>query len=171
MLVYIRHSKDRHDKEDHLQDPKLTYEGKLMAKEKGDKLIDKYGVPDIVYCSPFLRTRQTLKYLLKNTPDRKKKNIRIIYDSRASRHFSKEERENIDVARSTMKRAIPIFETSEDVNERLYSLMGELNILAQQGQVIWCITHTSVYKKLAYFYQANLPSRIPFLHNFRLRQM
>lgn len=168
MLVYIRHSKDRKDKEDHVQDPKLTDEGKLMAKEKGNKLINKYGIPDIIFCSPFLRTRQTLKYLLKNVPDRRKKEIKIIYDPRASRYFSQEERNNIDIARSTIKRNIPIFETSQEVSERLFSLMDELNMLAQQGQVVWCITHTSVYKRLAHYYQATLPNHIPFLHNFRL---
>ena len=46
-------------------DEKLTSEGKRMSIQTAQTLIEEYGLPDIIYYSPFYRTRQTRKKMVK----------------------------------------------------------------------------------------------------------
>lgn len=58
----------------------LTKEGVLQAKETGKKLKDLVVLPDAVYVSPYLRTRQTLLAMRISWP--KLKSVKIIFEER-----------------------------------------------------------------------------------------
>lgn len=168
MLIYIRHSEENDSDPTHELDPKLTEKGKSLAQEKGKYLTKKYGCPDIIYCSPFRRTRQTLKYMLRHVSSKEFKNIKIIYDTNSSRFFHRDERSSPDIARSTLKYKIPIYEDRQDFKQRVENLTTKLNKLVKSEQVVWCITHTTVYKKLATIYDVDIPQYVPFMHHFKI---
>jgi hypothetical protein len=163
MLIYIRHSEDNEDDPTHVHDPKLTHAGKKLAYNKGKKLIEKYGFPNIIYCSPFRRTRQTLKYMLHNTPSH---NIKIIYDPNTSRYFNEQEKAHVDIDHSTLKSNVPIYESNDIFRTRIKNLSIKLDKLIQTGIIVWCITHTTVYKRLSKGYNIQLPETIPYMDFF-----
>lgn len=165
MLIYIRHSEDEFDDVTHAHDAKLTKDGKSLAYKRGARLLSKYGIPNVIYCSPFRRTRETLKYMLRNLPQQHLNKIKFIYDPNIGRHFSKGEQENPDVASATFKADIPIYESRKDFHKRIRRATRKLNSVAEK-QVVWCVTHTTVYKRVANIYDMDLPRRIPYMHHF-----
>ena len=54
VIIYIRHAEDIY-RDKYKYDPKLTRDGKIKARKLVTKLISKYGIPDIIYCSPCSR--------------------------------------------------------------------------------------------------------------------
>lgn len=58
----------------------LTEEGVRQARVTGGKLKEHMPLPDIIYCSPYLRTEQTLRSLEDGWPELK--NVRAVYDDR-----------------------------------------------------------------------------------------
>lgn len=169
MLIYIRHSEETLDDPTHEHDPKLTSEGQDLAYKKGVRLLQKYGLPDIIYCSPFRRTRETLDHMLRDLSERTRARIQIVYDPDSARHFKHSEQDNPDVARTTMKCDIPIYEDRKEFRSRVKKLALKLGRVIEPGQVIWCVTHTTVYKRLARLYEVNIPRIIPHMHYFIIR--
>ena len=90
-----------------------------MAK----KLIQEHGLPDIIYCSPYYRTRQTRKRMVKAIEDYKKhlsenhedkyKRVKLQTEPRLGR-FSQEKKEEIQMF------TIPLF-----LKELLFMKIGE----------------------------------------------
>lgn len=63
-ILYIRHANKeyKNGKNDEFSlDPDITEEGKIAALDKFKLLVDKYGVPERIISSPYLRARQTSK--------------------------------------------------------------------------------------------------------------
>lgn len=61
-MLYIRHGEKAYsngNSEKFPLDPPLTEKGKIDAKEKFTQLLLAYGHPEVIICSPFLRTRET----------------------------------------------------------------------------------------------------------------
>ena len=58
----------------------ITAEGRECAREMGKKLADEIALPDTVYLSPFLRTRETWAQMQIGWPDLKK--CRVLVDER-----------------------------------------------------------------------------------------
>ena len=53
-------------------DPDLTYKGRELIAKITHQFIEEYGEPDLIYCSPYLRTRHTAKIVRSqcvNKPD------------------------------------------------------------------------------------------------------
>jgi broad specificity phosphatase PhoE len=185
MLIYIRHSKEENGGDaTHRQDPKLTRDGKHLAKRQGYKLVEKYGIPTVIYCSPLRRTQQTLEYMLKSIPESERRNINIIYENGVSRYFSTKQK-NIDIATSTKRANIPVHESQSSFKRRVTEITVKLDdfISASNSNfnssnsnssnfkhVVWCITHTTVYKLLAEIYNVDIPRHIPFMYHFIIDQ-
>jgi broad specificity phosphatase PhoE len=51
------------------QDAPITMHGIEQAREAGPRVWSLVGVPDVIFCSPHLRTRQTLDLVLESWPD------------------------------------------------------------------------------------------------------
>jgi broad specificity phosphatase PhoE len=58
--IYIRHAEKRGGNREGEFDPPLTEEGVAQATKMGRWLLERYGAPYIIICSPYLRCRQTL---------------------------------------------------------------------------------------------------------------
>ena len=106
-IIYIRHGKDR--KGNHKHDEKLTKEGKREVEKFTEKLVEEYGIPDIIYYSPFHRTRHTAKYMLKKIieiREDKNKKVKMKMDVNLGRFFTKTQKRNPDVRESTYNKGI-----------------------------------------------------------------
>lgn len=164
MIIFIRHSNDEGDDPTFIHDPNLTREGKELAKRKGRRIIEKYGQPEEVFCSPFRRTRQTLKYMLRGSAKPK-----ITYDGRLSRYFSSNEKRNPDVSGETIERCkVPIYETPRDFSNRVREIILDLEKINHEKKVYWCITHALVYKKIAEHYNVKTSKKISFMASFKI---
>jgi broad specificity phosphatase PhoE len=173
----MRHSHDEYEDPTHRHDHQITDIGKQKAIKIGDKLIEKYGLPDIIYCSPFKRTRQTMKYMLKNTPKEELKNIRVKYDNNLARYFSKKEQDDPSIFKDTGD--VPTKETNKEFKARVDEHIQEIeeNFLSETEvqlgdviDVIWCITHTLILKRVAKYHKIELPKRLNFMENFILQE-
>lgn len=169
MLIYVRHSDDEVDDATFKHDPKLTDDGRKLAQSKGDKIIEKYGQPTIIYCSPFRRTKETLDNMLSNLTDEQRENIKIYYVSNQSRYFSSKEKRNPQIAKSTKSSHVPIYESYHDFEKRVKKSGKKLEKYIRSKQIVWVITHTTVYKRTAKNYSIKLPNYIPFMHSFRVK--
>jgi phosphohistidine phosphatase SixA len=169
VLFYIRHSKDFQNEEaTHAHDARLTQDGKDLAEKTGRKLIKRYGYPQIVYCSPFRRTKETMKSMFKKVNPQEVAKIEIIYDAELSRYFTKEEKQNASVDEKTEAANIPIYENVVEFGERTERLVKRMARYVDSSVIVWCITHTTVYKRLSKIYDVTLPSYIPYNHYFAL---
>ncbi len=140
-LIYIRHGNDRRG--DHKYDQVLSQKGKENAKEKAKELIEKYGIPDAIYCSPYYRTRQTRSQMLKVISTHTDRKIKKAIDYRLSRFFTKRQSKNPDIRRDT-KRKAPIYETWRDFTSRVKKQLNHMESKKEKYNVIWCIGHTLI---------------------------
>lgn len=170
VVVYLRHGED--EKSSYKYDQKLTETGKKQAIQLAKKLIKKHGIPDIIYYSPYVRTRQTLKYMMKaikkyrerNYNDKEKKPS-LQVDPRLGRFFTKSERKNPDVRESTLEKGAIIKEDKEEFRYRIKEQLEEVLLSHQENNepVIWNITHTLVLLRVAEFTNKSLPEHLEFL--------
>lgn len=165
MIIYIRHSHDEEGNPEYRHDPVLTKHGEELAREAGKKLLDKYGVPDHVYVSPFRRTKYTMKAMLGK--DVSKTEIHV--DSRLARFFSSNERKDHDVNPKTLRHKIDIEETKEQFSDRVKEFTKFINAKNNNKVIIWCITHTSTYKVISHIYGIDLPEEIPYMYYVKIR--
>jgi len=160
VIVYLRHGEDT--KSGYKYDEKLTSRGKKDAKNLAKNLIQKYGFPDVIYCSPFYRTRQTRHQMSKVINRYTDKYIVNIIDPRLSRFFTKREMRNPDIRSDTMRKNAPIYETSSEfrnrVREQLYDMENK-----DEYNVIWCICHTLIIKYVAEFKNIQRDEHINYL--------
>lgn len=189
MIIYIRHSHDEYDDATHRHDHQITPLGKEKARRMGKKLIEKYGLPNLIYCSPFKRTRQTLKYMLKDNipvvpatgsaplgsllrpPGDRTETVqppktRVKYDANLSRYFNRQEQEDPSIFAETEKLDIPIKETKNEFKLRVDEHINEITSLHNDKQIIWCITHTLVLKRVAKHYNIDIPKHLEFMEYF-----
>lgn len=169
VTIIIRHADDNEDTPTHRHDQEITDRGKRKAKEKALRLIDRYGQPDIIYCSPMMRTRQTLAEMLKYV---KSKPI-IYFDNRISRYFSSREQKEPSVFTVTNQRNIPIYETYDKFKHRCDKFLREIkdkNYIYTRRKVIWVISHTLVIKRITSKLHMRIHSYLNFLESYRLRQ-
>lgn len=173
VVVYLRHGED--EKSSYKYDQKLTETGKKQAIQLAKKLIKKHGIPDIIYYSPYVRTRQTLKYMMKAIKKyREKENDKgkekgkrpsLEVEPRLGRFFTKSERKNPDVRESTLEKGAIIKEDKEEFRYRIKEQLEEVLLSHQENNepVIWNITHTLVLLRVAEFTNKYLPEHLEFL--------
>jgi len=168
MIIFIRHTDDDGSNPIYSHDPKVTKKGLKKAKEIAFRLIEQYGCPDIIFCSPFRRTIQTSKIMKKMCDNYTK----IYVDNNLSRYFCKREKKNPQVDPGTQKYDAPIYESWKDFEDRInkHLRMLKKGEFAKTDEVIWCITHALVYKHVAKVYGIKIPSYIPFMHHFCLNE-
>lgn len=166
VILYIRHAKDRTSS--HKHDEKLTEEGKQEAYNVALNLLEKYGIPDIIYYSPYHRAKKTLKYMMKaiskyrkmNNTNSSNKKAEIIIDPRLGRFFTKKERRNPELRDNTIKRGAIIHETWEDFETRIEN---QVNEISNSDTNIWNITHTLVLLKLSRYKNIDFHSHVEYL--------
>lgn len=153
-IVYIRHGDDA--KNGYMFDESLTKKGKKRSQEKAKKLVKKYGIPDIIYYSPFYRTKQTKNEMLKIVGD-----VPTQFDIRLSRYFSQNQSEICNLKASTLKYNPPIIESKHDFKQRIDELIYDME--HTDNEVVWCITHTIVIDRIIHKKKIKHGYDIPYL--------
>lgn len=166
MLFIIRHSEDSPETT-HRYDNRLTENGRKMARRKGERLVDKYGIPSVIYCSPFRRTKETVEEMLKMIPEKYHKKIKIVYTKELGRFFSSQERKNPDIAKSTKKSGVPTNENGTEFRQRVSNFAQFL--LEHHKDDVWIVTHSTVYKQLARNFLATIPEYIEPVGHFKIK--
>jgi broad specificity phosphatase PhoE len=188
MIIYIRHANDnqKHKHSKHKHDHKITKRGKYSAKKMIHELTEKYGYPTKIYFSPFVRCRETVaafvsELYLKKTGEKKhfcfkcaddekdvsnKINIELVCDSRLSRYFTRSNRKKPSVASSTLKLGVPIYEKKHGLIQRMDNYVESIKKEDHSNDVIWCVTHGIIYKKIASRLGIMTADRIDFLKYF-----
>lgn len=162
-MIVIRHSEDSSETT-YRHDTQLTVRGQELARQKGDRLIQKYGLPKVVYCSPFRRTKETLKLMFsayQTFP------MKVEYTTGLSRYFSARERKAPDVAGETLRAKIPLQENNSQFHKRVRKFAWSvLQSLENKKDVVWLITHSTVYKHIARIFDVEIPEFIKPVGNF-----
>ena len=163
MIIYIRHAHDEHpsSKYSHKSDIPLNDKGKKMAFKISQKLIKKYGVPDLILLSPLYRTRQTATIFSHVINQLTGKNPQMYIDPRLSKYFTESQQKNPKVRKDTKKFPLPIHESKDDVMNRVIHHLND--ICKSTDKNIWCITHAIILKYIAKHKCIDIPPHIEFL--------
>lgn len=156
MMVVIRHSEDSSETT-YRHDSQLTRKGREIAKNRGKTLIKKYGLPKAIYCSPFRRTKETLHLMLS---EYSKFPCRIEFANGLSRYFSERERRSPDIANETMQAHVPLTENNREFQSRVRHFSWSILQSLRAGDVVWLITHSTVYKSIARIFEIEIPEYI-----------
>lgn len=165
-LAFIRHGHDEYRNETYRDDNRLTTMGVTQAQEMGSLLLQKYGHPNIIYCSPFRRTIETARQMTNGLTDKEMEKIKVVSDPMLGRWFHGEERNNPDVDIETQQSGVPTDESYSQFLQRCNKRLDELEAEMLSGKKIWVITHTLPYKNAGDRYNARLPRRIEFATYF-----
>lgn len=158
--IYIRHGNDEKSssyKHDNSLNSSSETEDNIIELCK--KLIEQYGYPDKIYCSPFRRARETLYIMKKLLP-----NTDFVIDERLSRFFSKKDKQNPRVRPKTLGYQPPITEDKYDFKKRVLEIEKKI----RKEEHCWCITHYLVIKQITKKYNVTIPNRMPFLYHVKI---
>lgn len=163
-IIYIRHGKDQKGRHEH--DEKLTKEGKKEILKFTEEMIEKYGIPDIIYYSPFHRTSHTAKYMLKKIKKIKdkqgiNKKVSLKVEPRLGRFFTGKERKNPDIRESTQYKGAIINEEWEEFQERVNKHFKSFE--KSKYNNIWNITHSLVILQVARLKNIERNPRVEYL--------
>lgn len=183
LLLYIRHGDDHHDARREARYPKhdhpLNRDGKARAARMARTLVERYGAPTAVYCSPFKRARQTADIMMDalDAGDR----VRITIDPGLSRYFSRREQRRPSVGSDTHAAGPPpIRERNGEFGRRCrrqHERMVARHFFRRDDgspregtPVVWCITHALVMRRVAKRVGVVVPDdHVPFLGWFVTR--
>lgn len=144
MLIYIRHADKQYanGKSKKIKhDPGLTTDGKNESIKTAKNLYELYGKPDLIICSPYLRTRETA--VLMNSIFESPCDIEI--DINISEYLGNRSHEKLDVTNETFIYNPPHPETFNDMKKRV-KIHNDLMI--QNRKKIWIITHGLIIKQI-----------------------
>ena len=164
-IIYIRHGEDTRKR--YKYDEVLTDQGKENVVELTKKLVEEHGLPDIIYYSPYYRTRQTKRIMVKTIKEIYSEKIETVCDHRLSRFFTKGQSRNPDIKKETQKRGAPIYETFKEFKERVNEQFTEI----EEGdeRVIWCVTHTLILDHIIRIKKLDHDYHIPYLDTVILK--
>lgn len=158
-VLFIRHGKDTPD--EHKYDERLSNSGKEDIRVLTEKLIEEHGIPEIIYYSPFHRTRQTTKIILKEIKSNHNIKVKSVCDWRLSRYFTERQRKNPDIRKDTRSKGAPLNETWSEFKKRALKQLEDME--SSEEKVIWCITHTLVLSCIIKKKNIDHPYNIPYL--------
>ena len=138
----------------------MTWEGKKESQDAARKLIEQYGLPDIIYYSPMFRTRQTVKEMVKVVEEYSRKKIKVKTEPRLGRFFTKSQRRKQKIRESTLYKGAILDETWDQFHERVDQHFSE--IVEKDYSVIWNITHTLVLLRIGQITGIYLPEHISY---------
>ena len=149
MILVIRHAKDKRGKYAH--DERLTESAKEDIGLFTEKMVQEFGFPDLIYYSPFVRTIQTTKYILRKLKELQNDNcVKIKCEPKLGRFFTSYERQEPDISDSTRKRKAIINESKKEFHIRIRKHLRKVQHKSKNDNLnIWNITHTLVLLHVA----------------------
>ncbi len=158
MHIYIRHGNDdKIGKYVHDLSLQSDYNDDIIKKTK--KLIYKYGYPSKIYCSPFKRVRETVTIMLEYIKS-KGRYVDIYIEPSLSRYFTSKEKKYPKVRKTTLKYDPPIYEDWDQFKKRVDKIEHKIN---SNNDIVWCITHYLVIKRITKNNNIDIPNYMPFL--------
>ena len=146
--IYIRHGRDKRGKYAH--DERLTESAKEDIALFTEKMVLQFGFPDLIYYSPFMRTRETTKYILRKLKELKQENVKIKCEPKLGRFFTSYERRDPDISDSTMRRKPIINDKKKEFHSRIKKFLRKVQYKSKKHNLnIWNITHTLVLLHVA----------------------
>ena len=152
-LIFIRHARDKRGKYAH--DERLTESAKEEIAQFTEKMVAEFGFPDLIYYSPFMRTRETTKYILRKLKELKQENekekyVKIKCEPKLGRFFTNFERQDPDISGSTMRRKPIINDKKKEFHARIKKHLRKVQYKSKNHNLnIWNITHTLVLLHVA----------------------
>lgn len=170
-VVYIRHGDKEYNNGDsplYKHDPGLTETGVEKSKIVANYLVDKWGAPDIIYTSPYRRTRETS--ITMNSALTKP--VEIISDVDLSEYLGNHNKIPLDVTRETLYYAPPHPETFSGMTTRVYSHYSRMSNLmrSRKFKLIWVVTHGLIIKQIGGFVGVKQFKKFPPLSCMSLSQ-
>lgn len=162
-MLYIRHAdklyKNSKSSEFPL-DPGITVDGKNKAKERFKVLLSKYGIPERIISSPYLRARQTAQIAQNVIYESTEQLIPIFYDSNIGEYLGHQKNINLKLGlRPETLNLNPIpHESWRQYKNRIYKYSKSLKLLNNE----WFISHGLIIQSIAYFnnYKIKYPSEL-----------
>lgn len=138
--LYIRHADKQYKNgknEEYSLDPDITEEGKIAAINKFNSLIDKYGIPEKIITSPYLRTRTTAEIARSVIFEKTNLYIEIYYDNKLGECLKNQVGKDLNIClrpETLIHDPIPP-ETLKEYNDRIYKHAKTMT------SNTWYITH------------------------------
>lgn len=153
--IWIRHSEKLFGNgkgEPYAFDSPLTHNGYILAKNKMNSLIEEFGPPSYIVCSPYLRTRQTAYVLEQCLKSLESLDFEIIIDRNIGEFINKHHYVNFksDFDPVTLSYKPIIRETMSNLKTRIYNYKSGLD---DSYHNTWFITHGIVVSQIFSFYK------------------
>lgn len=161
-IVFIRHSDKayRNGKADtYSHDPPLTRGGADRCNKELSNIL-KYGEPDIVFVSPFLRCRQTAAHLIKSL----KSQPELYVDVRVSEYLYHHDSSKISLHEDTESFNPPIDKSYSELEDRVYDFFNSIRN-KYKDKVVWVITH-GIIMRMVYTKCFDSELKVPYLGHF-----
>lgn len=165
MKIYIRHAEKLYNNgksKSYKFDPGITEEGFQNSIKLSRFLIRKYGKPEFIICSPYLRTRQTAYAMAKE------KKIPIIINPKLSEYLGNHYDKKLDVHKETLKYQPPHPEKFSDLKKRIIEYSKYIKSINNKN--IWIITHGLIIKEFAKLHKRKLPNHIRNLSYYLFKE-
>lgn len=167
MIIYIRHGEEEHQKDaTYVQDVKLVKRGHDACRKKCIALVEKYGYPQHLYCSPLRRTVATAALFSETLKREYGLSVPVLVRPCLQRFFVRSEREDVSVAPQTFGAGVKI-ESSDKSKKKVRHGHDELEKL-HPDEIVWCVTHAVVIKEVRRMTEGKLKAsdeHQPFLYS------
>lgn len=151
MVIVIRHSekayKNGRGGDGTLAlDPPLTHNGVKMAEQKFEALVDRFGPPNIIISSPFLRARQTAEIARNTIFAKTGKKVKISYNKYIGEFTGNKKHLNIQdcVESTTWNLGVLNHENIQMFNKRIERHSQKYSV----DKNVWYVTHGIVVKRM-----------------------
>lgn len=172
MIIIFRHAKDDEKAASYDHDAHITEDGAAEIPSKVKHLVKKYGFPDIILCSPFVRARETLTVIRSTLKGHRKfSQVKFKIEKKLSRFFTSDQQKNPSMRPDTKKYKPPVYEHISDFNERLKGVLYKLVVKGygnKDGPIVWCVSHGLAVKKMLLSIGLDSPESVPALATYPL---
>lgn len=156
-LIYIRHAEKEYKNgksKIYSHDPGITKDGLEKTKIITQKLLDLWGDPDLIVCSPYQRTRETA-ITINNVLRQLDKPVKIKIDPELSEYLGNHKDDPMDVRPETEVWNPPHPETFSQMKQRIKSHYRKIVnwTFDHPGKIktIWFVTHGLIIKQISEF--------------------
>jgi len=170
-VIYLRHSDDYSEQDSTYEhDARITRRGKSKARRKALLLCKKFGVPKVIVISPFYRARRTAKEMRSIIESEFHIRVRVKVDPSLGRFFTAEQRKKPDMRVDTVNLGAIIDSSEQEMLSRIRKHLKKVITKEYhlKSEVIWCISHGLILKKMLGILGEKEPEHVEFLESFML---
>jgi broad specificity phosphatase PhoE len=160
--IYIRHADKAYNNGDHTtdrHDPPITNSGANQARLLAEFLIQTYGLPEAVVCSPYRRTRETAIAMVSAIVTLTGRTMPIKCDVDLSEYLGNHPNDPLDITDGTRMFSPPHPERFPDLDRRLRRHNRIMQVLDATPAPVWFICHGIIITQLARLNGVTRPTR------------